>query len=205
MKSELPRSDGKDRQLIEASKDDFKQASSAVWDQQVRTALIFNKELFTCKACMAFFSRDNGPNDHPADQTFLVTKLCVTGNITSEDSFFLALWAESLRLLPVYGRIIMPRFSTQHLQPPAVKSEVAVEGTVPWLQARLLILEQTISHLTRQIKEINADNHQLKAENDELLGQVLHIKNNQEAIQWKARTHLQKLEGLLTPDFASDP
>ena len=201
MKTESPKTDHRDKGQHEHIKQDFRKAADNVWDTQVRTALIFNKELFFCRGCLAFFSRDDGPHDHPSDQLYLVTQLCVYKNISSEQSFFFALWSEAVALLPTYGKILMPRFSNQHLQPPAVKPDIKADNTAPWLHARIHLLEQEVHNLTQQIRQLSADNIKSKNQNDQLLEQLLRIKNNQESTQWRALHHIQQLQALITPDF----
>ena len=204
MKPESAQNDGRDRLQHEVLKDEFRQASNTIWDSQVRTALIFSKELFACKGCLSFFSREDGQHDHPADQTYLVTKLCVTKNITSEQSFFLALWAEAIALLAVHGVILTPGFRTKHIQPPAVKPEAKKEQPNQCLQSRVFSLEVEVASLKERVKQLTGENHLMKRENDSLLEQVLGMKRGEETIQWRARKHLDALQGLLTPDYAPD-
>lgn len=204
MKAESTQNDGCERGGQETIKQEFREASDSVWDKQVRTALIYGKEIFACKTCLAFFNRDDGQHDHPSDQVYLLTKLCVLKNITSETSFFQALWSEAVALLPRFGKILYPRFATQHLQPPPLKQDASAEGSLPWLQARVLILEQSLQTATQTIKELHRENRERRIENDELLSQVLHMKSTAETIQWKSLQHLQQLQALLTPDFSPD-
>ena len=135
---------------------------------------------------------------------FQLAQLCATKTITNEDSFFLALWSDALTLWTSLGVILTPGFSTNHVQPPPVKPEVRCDSQNQWLQTRVFLLEQQIVTMSEAVKQLNAENHHMKAENNSLLQQVLHMKHSNESIQWRALQHLEALQGLLTPDFAPD-
>ena len=204
MKPESTKKSGSHKTVQEEVKSEFRKVTDDLWDARIRTALIFRQDMYVCRTCLNFFSKDDGPHDHPTEQVFQLAQLCTTKTITNEDSFFLALWADALSLWTSLGVILTPGFSTKHVQPPPVKPEVRCDSQNQWLQTRVFLLEQQIVTMSEAVKQLNAENHHMKAENNSLLQQVLHMKHTDQSIQWRARQHLEALQGLLTPDFAPD-
>ena len=204
MNPEVTRTLTVDKGSFGITKEQFKQVTDSIWTSKIRPSLIFNKDLHLCRGCISFFSKDDIPNDHPSDQTCQVSHYCILKNINNEQSFFYALWCESVALLPVYGQVLIPGFTNKHVQPPATKLEASFDNQLQCPQLKAVVLEQEVLRLTDTVKKLSHENHVFKQENESLLSQVVHIKNQQEEIQWRAKSHLQALQRYLTPDFVQD-
>lgn len=180
----------------------FAKESLGLWDQHVRSALIFNKDLGLCKGCLGLAMPDDPESTHPPEQIIKLTHFCVFSKIDSGETFANALWDHALKLLAQFGSIIMPKYTPKHLLPPPQNQPSKTEDLSQWNQSRIYLLEQQVLHLSDKVRQLEGDKNMMKRENDEILSQLLNIKRTSEEIQWKAVRKLQEIQGLITPDFS---
>jgi hypothetical protein len=62
---------------------DFKEAVKQLWDNHVRTELIYGKKLRFCRTCTTFFYQEDPDVDHPPGDTEGVREFLGTAGITS--------------------------------------------------------------------------------------------------------------------------
>ena len=72
---------------ISLSREEFKTTSFRMWDEHIRSDLIFKNGLFFCKTCLSFFNPSDRPSDHPREHVLKLQKYCGDHGITSSNIF----------------------------------------------------------------------------------------------------------------------
>ena len=177
-------------------KDSFARACAELWDQSVRTDLIYGKNLTCCGDCLGMFYPSDTNADHPQDQCFVVGQVCAKQGIASVDDFRKALWAEALKLYSKHGRILLPRMAANHEEAPKA-AQPARDMTSSWYQARLVMLEQEVLNLQSEKSKLLTDKATLESQVTLLMERLLSEKALIEKIRLKADRHLDALHCLL--------
>ena len=188
--------------------EEFKAACHSLWDNHVRTDLVFARKLLFCRACLCFFHANDTKAAHPQCQTCLSRQLCTEYKVSSPESLTEALQKEAT-LLQEYmpGAVqLIPRFSSAHIEPSnpfQAQSDLSFgpdeHNQVRWLQARVAMLEQQVKAAFEETKDLAKDNERLKKESEDLFENLLNEKAKHEEVKMRAELHLKEVMRLLQP------
>lgn len=184
----------------------FKAACETLWNEQVRTDLIFSRRLLYCKACVCFFYGSNETNTHPQCMTTTSQQLCQDNNINSEDTLAEVLWKEASGLSWLFGETPLPRYSTVHLEPaqpvqpasqPRPRSPAKKNDQFQWHCRRIKALEADVAKLQASLAKSQQENQRLQQDADRWMELFLAEQVFKAEIKAQAEPHLRSLLLLL--------
>lgn len=184
-------------------KDCFRLACVELWNSQIRPALIHHSRLLVCRTCLGFTMAEDLASTHPAQDQLSVGELCIANHVINEFEFFISMWSEAVTLLPIHGKLLLPKMQPRHIVP-AKQEQPKDESSAEWLKGRIYFLEEHIARMSNQVQQLEREKMNLHSENKTLLARYLHLTNTNEDIQERSHKLLKQLQGLLTPDFADN-
>lgn len=178
---------------------DLKRCCDKLWDEQIRSDLIYEKGLMICKMCLGLFYLEDKSANHPTELTVPISKACTDSGITSADGFFNCIYSESINALLQFGKYIMPRMSPVHIEPPK-PATTSTNAQGNWNKSRIAILEQEVQNLRGATLKLEAEKLTLQNDLKAAIERLLTEKTTLTRIKLKAETHLIALDDLLHPE-----
>ena len=124
---------------------EFKEACEEIWNNHVRSDLIFNKKLLLCKTCLAFFHQSDSQADHPREHVLQVQKYCVDHGITSSNIFEEVLLRETKNTCRFIGKTyLLTSINPFHKKDLKEETDILGQHELKWLQERVLSLEREL-------------------------------------------------------------
>jgi hypothetical protein len=153
-------------------------ACEKLWNDYVRTELIYGKGLLLCTSCISLFYAKTADSDHPKHHIIRVHEFCLDHHITS-----LSKTVDMFRQLTQTTEKsstttkILPVYSAKHRVVTIAQS--AITGLLPI--ERLNRVQETlveIEYLKKTVSDLKSEVHSLRAENEELLVEIVRLKSN---------------------------
>lgn len=188
-------SDGSD---AKPTKEAFQKACRALWESAVLADLIYGKCLQCCKSCLGMFYLGDGNSTHPPDQCIALSQVCTEKHITSEETFFNALWFEASKLSMQHGTLFVPRLAAQHEEPKKPPVD-AKSQQAAWASSRIDLLEFQAQGLQREVGKLQAEKAALQEQVRQLIERLLDEKAALHRVRLCAEKHIDALHGLLHP------
>jgi len=156
------------------SASDFKKVCLLLWDNHVRTDLVFGKRLFICMSCirLAFNADVDCTCDHPKEDIRLVQKFFTELGIISAGHLAEFLWSltPNMASIPTSYADFM---SKKHLPRQLSNSMAVLAPHISNITSKAQALSVQVNEMTRLLKEAQEEKEALKRENDEILQLLL--------------------------------
>lgn len=192
------------RDLIKSIPLEFKTAVSTLWDQNIRADLIFVRGLMCCKSCLGFFYKSDMVSNHPTNQSFLVSKLCMEQRLNNEQLLCIALWVEAQKLFSDHGTLLIPRMSSKHLEPPKEKITFASDSELTFKDAKINLLEQELLSIQNERVQLHSEIRTLTDQVNRVVKRLVLDAAAMQRLKLSAEQHLNSLMGLLHPEVVED-
>ena len=154
---------------------DFQHATQLLWDQHVRTELIYGKKLRYCRTCSSFYYEGEPGADHPPEDTEAVQHFFQQAGISTVAKLANFLWANNCKVdsfPPSSGSF----FSTKHQPRRASASPGGHQPSLAGLQARAHALQLQVAELVRRLEETEMEKQILQRDNEEIMGELLRTR-----------------------------
>lgn len=199
MATEKPGTTSPEKPEDQGTRESFNKACKDLWEQDVRTDLIYHKGLMCCQLCLGMFYGSTTDHTHPKKHCIMVSQVCAEKGIGTLENFQRALWQDASTMAKQYGRLILPRMTTQH-EDLTIATPVPKESTVNWSQIKIGLLEKELDTVKTEKDKLLAEKRRLEHEVQLLVERLLAEKMKVESIKWRAQSHLESLADLLHPD-----
>jgi hypothetical protein len=154
---------------------EFRSAVQVLWDQHIRMALIYGKDLKFCRTCFSFFYIGEQPSEHPIEDCESVNQFFAQAGITSVGRLVNFLWkayssiTHVSKLRPSQGAFL----TQKHAIVPTAQGGLP---NVVGLQAKVHSLEIALDQYAQRIQELEAAKKILEEENEEIMAELLSCK-----------------------------
>ena len=181
------------------SRESFDKACKDLWEQDVRSDLIYRKGLMCCQLCLGMFYASDLESNHPKKYCFLVSQVCAERGIGTLEAFQRALWQDASTMAKQYGHLVVPRITSSHED---LSNTVHLPKEVPvnWSQIKIGLLEKEVDTLTKEKELLLGEKKALEHEVQLLVQRLFDEKIKVEGVKLRAQRHLEALDDLLHPD-----
>jgi hypothetical protein len=157
-------------------------ACNRIWNEHIRTDLIFSKNLMLCKGCLSFYY-NRSDADHPREHVVLSQYYLAEQDVTSLDKF-VQLFKPSLKTAgksddSSTNLKYFPVFSFKHRAcSPSYGILEANETQTPLVKESIKYFIDQVQHLKKQTAKQKAEIEDLRQENDHLLRSLVRLRAN---------------------------
>lgn len=180
-------------------------ACQLLWEDHVRSALLFRQDRLLCKGCLKVFPATcEQPVTHPTCQVCSLEAFCREESVTCQDSLARALWVEACRLQEASGHLHMPGYGPLHAEMSATTpleshggQQSSVSENRDRLANQLVALESKVQEMIVELARLKWSSVSMHSRLDNLTSDFMSEKSTMEERRLQAGWHLQEIFSLL--------
>ena len=184
--------------VVSKTREQFSQACATLWDTEVRTALIFQKNIQLCRACLGIFIAGQEPSSHPQEHVVSLIKVCRDHKISRPECFETFLAHQSAELMPDLGYYPLPAMSPSHRTLPKTAPPTSESLEIQQVNLKVGILSERIEIVTRERDWLSAENKILKEEISVVIHKLLEERKSKDSVLMRAQIKISELTGLFS-------
>ena len=177
----------------------FNEAVQRLWDEHVRTELIYGKKLMFCRSCLAFYYGSDSKADHPPQDREEVHSFFGGAGITSIQRLANFLWALHGKTLTNVPALFENMVTSKHHIKAKPDSVMGSQSHATSLEARIQSVETQLARESRRVEEMKEENRVLTEDNEEILRELIKTRSELTQSLAKIRQLAMEITGLAHP------
>jgi hypothetical protein len=165
---------------------EFQEVVRQLWDNHVRTELIYGKKLRFCKTCFVFYYQTDPEADHPVEDSESVQKFFGEAGITSLSRLVNFLWNAYSRVSG-FQPVLANMMTAKHRPATMASQQTFSLLEMNSLYAKLALQQSQLAEATKKVEELETERNLLLKENEEMMEELL--KTRTQASQDFSRIH----------------